>query len=143
MSDRMKPKLTPQERARKWLRPPRVFVTAYVALSLIVHFSLKAYVTVHLARDVRTTQPISAPEVVEEWSPVLKSISDIVEMGNLEMVVADSFKLAAQVSAGVAGAGLLRNYSTLDGLSRSKQARSIVVLKTSCDVSFYSPRRSA
>jgi hypothetical protein len=84
MSDRMKPKLTPQERARKWLRPPRVFVTAYVALSLIVHFSLKAYVTVHLARDVRTTQPISAPEVVEEWSPVLKSISDIATINNTD-----------------------------------------------------------
>jgi hypothetical protein len=65
----MKPKLTPQERARQWLRPPRVFATAYVALFLLVHFSLKAYVAVHRARDVRTTTPVSAPEVVEEFDP--------------------------------------------------------------------------
>lgn len=74
----MKPSLTLKERGRKWLRPPRVFATAYVALSLLVHFGLKAYVAVHLARDVGTTTPISAPEIVEVWTPASsKSMFDI------------------------------------------------------------------
>lgn len=76
----MTPTLTLKERGRRWLRPPRVFATAYVALSLLVHFALKAYVAVHLARDVRTTVPISAPEIVEYWSPAGSlRIFDIIE----------------------------------------------------------------